>query len=151
MKLKLITFKRRDGRVPVEEDLSAIAKVSKAAAKDVVRLKAALEVWAEVGFAGGGQLDFRRIQGPPFYGKLWEARYLKSGRSDGVHGYRVFYWCARHPTTDQEIVVLLKVWAKEGRDTPKAVYHEAWEYAQEVQELLEAGRFFAPPAGKGLH
>lgn len=151
MKLKLITFKRSDGRVPVEEDFSAIAKVSKAAASDVVKLKAALQVWAEVGFAGRAQLDFKSIKGRPYNGKLWEARYLKTKRSDGVHGYRVFYVCARHPGTNQEIVVLLKVWAKSGADTPHWVFEEAWGYAQEVQNLLDAGRFFAPPAGKGFH
>lgn len=150
MSLELVVYKR-NGIALVEEELKRLAALNSRAAKDEAKLRAALVAWAQSGF-GGGILDFKPIEGSPYFKKLWEARYLKTARkNEDVHGYRIFYILTRRPTTGNEVAVLLKLWAKSGPDTPKAILTEAWDYALEVWQLIEQGRFFAPPAGKGVH
>jgi hypothetical protein len=125
-----------------ERDLREIAAISKAARKDAVWIEAVLKnCWAQVGF-DCSQLSFKPIEGKPYEKKLWEARYRKTSRSDGVHGYRLFYLLTRDPKSGEQVVVLLMVWGKEGDTTPPAVLDKAWKRYLEVDDLLKAGKFF---------
>lgn len=151
MTLELVIYKRH-GRALVDEELRQLGSLNPRALKDEMRLRAALHAWAQAGFRGGNILDFRPLEGPPYFKKMWEARFLKSARkNESVHGYRIFYVRARRPDTDQEAVILLKLWPKSGSESPPAVLDEAWSLAQEVWDLIDRGVFFKPPGGKGIH
>lgn len=126
----------------VETDLEEIGSHGKDGRKDEGRLRAAMQAWAEQGFEGRFGLDFRPIEGKPYERKMWEARYLRSARSDGVHGYRIFYTRTRHPKTGDEVAILLGVFAKEGDATPPAVLKRMWGYCESVRKLIDDGKYF---------
>lgn len=139
MALELIYY-AEDGVALVDADLVALRAHGKAGKKDEAKLRAALDAWADHGFSLP-MLDFKPIEGVPYNKKMWEARYLKTARSDGVHGYRVFYVLHRNLVRKAEAVVLLRLWAKSGASTPKAILDEAWALAQKVEKLIALDKF----------
>ena len=143
MLLEIIFYGREEDSFPlVEKELRDLAALSKSGKKDEARLRAVMEkCWAVMGF-NCTQLNFRPIEGKPYEKKLWEARYLRTARSDGVHGYRIFYRVARNPNTNREVAIVLMLFAKEGHTTPTSVLDEAWTRYMEVDELLARKCFF---------
>lgn len=115
----------------------ALRKLGAPGVKDEGRLRAVLaNCWAPLGFKCT-QLDFKPIESSPYDKKLWEARYLRrSARSDGVHGYRFFYRLTRRPESEQQVAIILMLWAKKGSTTPKGVLDEAWKRYLEVEKQL---------------
>lgn len=142
MPLRIIFYQGVGGGGP-EVELLALRDCGKAGAKDEGKLRAVLaNCWALQGFKCT-QLDFKPIEGQPYFKKLWEARYLKTARNDGVHGYRLFYLLTRAPKVPEEqVVVVLMIWAKQGDSTPQEVLVEAWKRYLEVEALLLKGKFF---------
>ena len=142
MPLRIIPYARGDDLPLIEAELQDLRTHGKSGCKDEGRLRAVIErCWATNGF-NCTQLSYRPIEGKPYEKKLWEARYLRSARSDGVHGYRIFYMLARDPKRNEQVVVLLMLFAKEGDTTPKAVLDRAWQRYKEVEKLILDGTFF---------
>ena len=120
--LEIFNFLDEEGRDLVERDLHAIDAIKGGGKKDAARLRTAIRSWERNGFAANQPIDFRRILDKRFGdGRMWEARFEKTSRSDGVHGYRFFYIRIRETQ-----VVLVKVWGKAGSHTPDEVLREAW-------------------------
>lgn len=142
-----------DGEViPFEQELKELGRMKgPGCRRDAASVAAALERWQEVGFRRSSTFDFRPIEGRPFEPKLWEARLHRSARSDGVHGYRIFFVQTRRPSTNQQVVVLLMLWAKKGRETPPRILVEAWRRAERALEAIANRTFFGPPDGTGHH
>lgn len=138
MALKILLHSQ-GGFVLVEGALVALRAKGKAGRKDEARLRAAISAWGDHGFVAGLGLDFKPIEGKPYEKKMWEARYLKTARSDGTHGYRIFYMVTRMPS-GEEAAILLGLWAKSGDHTPSEVLKEAWAVAEEVRQLIEKDR-----------
>lgn len=131
--------------------MAALLKLGHSGRKDFVTIAALLKKWSENGYFALKTFNHEQIRAPKYQGRLWEARILKTDRSDGTHGYRLFYIRERRPSAEQEVAVLLKLWAKTGPDTPDAILDEAWGYAREVLDLIDRGLFFQPPDGRGVH
>lgn len=142
MGVELITCVR-EGRNLFIEELDALRQMGKEGKKHAARLALHLQKWASTGFTQ--PKVFRAIVGKPYEGKLWEARYHLN-RSDGVHGYRIFYIKLRRPGSSTESAVLLMLWGKEGDKTPEKVLKEAWTRAEEVWAMERRGTFWEAEA-----
>lgn len=143
MAIEIVFHQRAADRKTVRDDLVELSRDKTSGCKrDAARIFAALERWQQVGFQNCPSLVFRPIEGPPSNGKMYEAKYETSARSDGVHGYRIFYIETRRPDGQTRVAVLLTLFAKEGTRTADAVITKAWEVAEEVRTLIDAGAYF---------
>lgn len=138
MVLKIVMH-RRAGVALVDADLVALRQHGKGGRKDEAKLRAAIAAWGDHGFVNGVGFDFLPIEGEPYNKKMWEARYLRSARSDGTHGYRIFYVITRTSSAEQA-VILLRLWAKSGKSTPASALQGPWLLAEEVRLLIEKNR-----------
>lgn len=138
MVVELVTYVRA-GRCLFLEELGALRQMGREGKKHAARLAIHMQKWASVGYR---QPDvFQPIEGRPYEGKLWEARYHMR-RPDGVHGYRIFYIKLRRPRSQIESAVLLMLWGKKGPKTPEWVFKEAWGRAEDVWEMERSGTFW---------
>lgn len=145
-----IVMYEEDGTVLFDQELKELRKMREAGRKDSSWIARALAQWEAVGFKTT-TLDFRPVEGKPYESKLWEARFLKSARDDGVHGYRLFYVQTRRPSTGMQVVVLVMLWGKKGKNTPRSVFDEAWRRAEKALQAIKDRRFFCPPDGDGTY
>lgn len=151
MKVEVLHYLRDEGIDLVTGDMRALLALGKAGKKDFATITSYLEKWKENGYFNLATFNHEQLKDPQFEGRLWEARLLKSARSDGVHGYRIFYVRGQRPTTGQEVAILLMLWGKAGSETPPAILSQAWGLAREVFRLQDGNIFFRPPDGTGIH
>lgn len=130
-----LAWYQKNGVLLVEQDLCSLGEVSKSAARDEGKLRAAIEAWKATGtIPCPGFQEAKPIEGKPYERKMWEAWRGGSARSDGVHGYRIFYTLVHDAKTSHQTAVLLRLFPKKGKTTPPAVLKEAWELCTEVRK-----------------